>query len=106
MQITAAVFAGDPTPRLVSADLPEPELHQVRVRLVASGICHTDAKAARAGGPVPHPVVLGHEGAGVVEAVGPKIEKLAPGDHVVLTFASCGRCPSCLEAEPAFCHRQ
>ena len=54
--------------------------------------------------PVPKPVVLGHEGAGVVEAVGAGVSKLAPGDHVVMTFGSCGRCISCEEAEPAYCH--
>ncbi len=106
MNIRAALFAGDEAPRLVAAELAEPGPDEVRVRLVATGICHTDAKAARTGGPVPHPVVLGHEGAGVVEAVGARVRKVRPGDHVVLTFPSCGECPSCLEAEPAYCHRQ
>jgi aryl-alcohol dehydrogenase len=50
--------------------------------------------------------VLGHEGAGVVEAVGPGVTKVVPGDHVVLTFASCGHCRACIEAEPAYCHSQ
>jgi aryl-alcohol dehydrogenase len=103
MQIRAALFDGD-APRVVTAELPEPGPDQVLVRLVATGICHTDAKAARPGGPVPHPVVLGHEGAGIVEATGARVTRLRPGDHVVLTFASCGACPSCLDAEPAHCH--
>jgi len=104
--IRAALFEGGPTPKLVEAELLGPGPGQVRVRLVATGICHTDLKAATPGGPVPHPVVLGHEGAGIVEAVGEGVSKLGPGDHVVLTFASCGRCRSCLEAEPAYCHHQ
>jgi aryl-alcohol dehydrogenase len=53
---------------------------------------------------VPKPVVLGHEGAGIVEAVGAGVTKVAEGDHVVLTFGSCGRCFSCRDLEPAYCH--
>ena len=52
---------------------------------------------------MPRPVVLGHEGAGVVEAVGAGVTKVAEGDHVVMTFGSCGSCVNCLEAHPAYC---
>jgi aryl-alcohol dehydrogenase len=55
---------------------------------------------------VPRPVVLGHEGAGVVEAVGEGVTKVEKGDHVVMTFDSCGHCPSCLASQPAYCHTQ
>ncbi|MDY6962787.1 MAG: NAD(P)-dependent alcohol dehydrogenase, partial [Pseudomonadota bacterium] len=54
--------------------------------------------------PVPQPVVLGHEGAGVIDAVGPGVTHLAVGDKVVLSFDSCGRCPSCDDRDPAYCH--
>jgi aryl-alcohol dehydrogenase len=76
----------------------------VLVRMVATGVCHTDLKAAGDDSPVPKPAVLGHEGAGVVEEVGAGVTKLAPGDAVVMTFDSCGRCPSCRDAQPSYCH--
>jgi aryl-alcohol dehydrogenase len=73
------------------------------VRIVATGMCHTDMVARDQVYPVPQPIVLGHEGAGVVIAVGEDVEKVAPGDHVVLTFLSCGHCRPCLEDAPASC---
>ncbi len=105
MQITAAVFR-DATlkPSFETLDLTGPGPGEVLVRMVATGVCHTDAKAAGPESMSPRPVVLGHEGAGVVEAVGQGVTKVAPGDHVVMTFGSCGRCRSCEEAEPAYCH--
>ena len=105
MKITAAVFeSASPLPRLQELELAEPGPGEVLVRLVATGICHTDLKAAAPASPIPRPVVLGHEGAGVVERVGAGVGKVAPGDHVVMTFGSCGRCRSCREAEPAYCY--
>jgi len=107
MKVTAAVFeAASPVPSLRELDLSEPGPGEVLVRLVATGICHTDIKAASAGSPIPRPVVLGHEGSGVVEKVGAGVVKVVPGDHVVMTFGSCGRCRSCREAEPAYCYEQ
>lgn len=107
MKVTAAVFEADrPLPLLQELELAEPRANEVVVRMVATGICHTDLKAAAPGSPIPRPVVLGHEGAGIVEKVGSAVRKVAPGDHVVMTFASCGSCPSCREAEPAYCHDQ
>lgn len=76
---------------------------EVLVRVVATGMCHTDMVARDQVYPVPHPIVLGHEGAGVVEAVGEHVRKVAPGDHVVLSFLPCGHCRACLEGEPASC---
>ncbi|WP_036166720.1 NAD(P)-dependent alcohol dehydrogenase [Massilia sp. 9096] len=78
---------------------------EVRVRVVATGMCHTDMVARDQMYPVPQPIVLGHEGAGVVDAVGPSVRKVAPGDHVVLTFLSCGYCRPCEEGAPASCER-
>ena len=82
----------------------EPRAHEVLVRVVATGICHTDIKVAQVPGLSPRPIVLGHEGAGIVEKVGAQVTKLAPGDHVVMTFDSCGVCPTCAVGKPSYCH--
>jgi aryl-alcohol dehydrogenase len=84
--------------------LEEPRPDEVLVRIVGTGVCHTDMVMRDQLVPTPFPAVLGHEGAGVVERVGGDVEGLAPGDHVVLSFASCGSCPSCGHSEPAYCH--
>jgi aryl-alcohol dehydrogenase len=83
--------------------LVEPAEDEVLVRIVATGMCHTDLIARDQYYPVPLPIVLGHEGAGVVEEVGRAVRKVVPGDPVVLTFMSCGGCASCIRAEPAYC---
>ena len=84
--------------------LEDPRPDEVLVRVVATGICHTDIKMALVPGLVPRPIVLGHEGAGVVEKVGSAVRKVAPGDHVVMTFDSCGLCPTCTRGMPAYCY--
>ena len=87
-------------------DLEEPRPHEVLVRMVASGICGTDLHSVKGEFRRPTPMVLGHEGAGVVEAVGSTVEDLAPGDEVVLSWApSCGECADCLRGRPAACTR-
>src|SRR5690554_892688 len=83
-------------------ELAEPALGEVRVRIVATGVCHTDA-VARDLGIAPFPIVLGHEGAGVVEALGEGVSGLEVGDHVVLSFAHCGNCGHCLTGHPTVC---
>ena len=103
-KIEAAVFDGAHAPELVTADLVPPGPGEVRVKLVATGICHTDVKGSKSGGLVPHPVVLGHEGAGHVDAVGDAVTTHRPGDPVVLSFASCGVCATCSMDQPAYCH--
>lgn len=76
----------------------------VLVRIAGTGMCHTDLIARAPGlATVLLPAVLGHEGSGVVAAVGNEITDLAVGDHVVLSFDSCGVCPQCRSAEPAYC---
>ena len=72
--------------------LGEPRDDEVLVRIVATGMCHTDMVVRDQIYPVPQPIVLGHEGAGVVEHVGSRVAKVQPGDHVVLSFMSCGHC--------------
>lgn len=83
--------------------LDEPRADEVVVRLVATGLCHTDLGVQTAGAPFPLPGVLGHEGAGVVERVGSAVTSVAPGDRVVLSFTSCGGCAGCRAGQPAYC---
>lgn len=106
MQITAAVArqAGAPL-EMETLELEGPRAGEVRVRIVGAGVCHTDIVARDQLLPVPLPMVLGHEGSGIVEQVGPGVTSLAPGDRVVLSFVSCGACPSCADDEPAYCHQ-
>lgn len=76
---------------------------EVLVRVAGVGICHTDLAVRDRVIPVPLPVVLGHEAAGIVEAVGASVAGLSLGDKVVLGFMSCGACPSCHDAVPGYC---
>lgn len=105
MQITAAVTRRPAGPfSLEMLEIEAPRAGEVLVRVVATGVCHTDMVMRDQHLPTPQPVVLGHEGAGIVERVGPGVTKVAPGDHVVMTFNSCGRCPSCSDHAPTYCH--
>jgi len=104
MRITAAVTDSVGAPLSIRAlELDEPRPDEVRVRLVASGVCHTDAVVRDGWIPTTFPIVLGHEGSGVVEAVGSSVTHVAPGDHVVLTAASCGVCRSCVSGHQSYC---
>jgi alcohol dehydrogenase len=85
-------------------DLEGPRAGEVLVRLHASGVCHSDQNAIDGTAPTPCPAVLGHEGAGVVEAVGPGVTRVRPGDHVALSWApSCGACEECLRGLQHLC---
>lgn len=75
------------------------------VRVVASGLCHTDANTQAGDMPFPLPGVLGHEGSGVVEAVGTGVTRVAPGDHVIIGWPFCGECRNCLRGENRYCAR-
>ena len=77
---------------------------EVLVRIVACGICHTDLAVRDRQLPVPLPIVLGHEGAGIVEQVGSGVTTIKPGDRVVMSFNSCGHCPSCAIDAPTYCY--
>lgn len=106
MRITAAVLrAFGEDPALEEVELDEPGEREVLVRMVATGVCHTDLVAIGGGMAVPLPCVLGHEGAAVVERVGAGVGALARGDHVVLSFDSCGACDTCAAGRPAYCRR-
>lgn len=82
----------------------EPEQNEVLVEIAACGVCHTDMVMRDGHLPIPLPVVLGHEGAGHVVAVGSAVTNVKPGDPVIMSFASCGTCPSCVSHDPAYCH--
>lgn len=104
MQIKAAVSRTTGQPMtLEQLELDEPRDNEVLVRVVATGICHTDVAMRDSSGRVPKPIVLGHEGAGIVERIGRSVQKVKVGDHVVMTFNSCGLCPSCYKGDAAYC---
>ncbi|MFC5856118.1 NAD(P)-dependent alcohol dehydrogenase [Streptomyces chlorus] len=84
-------------------EIEDPRADEVLVRMVATGICATDAHVRAQRMVTPLPVVLGHEGAGVVERVGAAVTTVEPGDHVVLSYHSCGRCKPCMSSHPAYC---
>lgn len=88
--------------RMEQIEVGPPREDEVLVRMVGVGICHTDI-ICRDGFPVPLPIVLGHEGSGIVEVVGAKVKNVKPGDRVVLSFNSCGHCRSCEHDLPATC---
>ncbi len=82
----------------------DPRAGEVLVRMAASGVCHSDLHTLDGMLPFPLPVVLGHEGAGVVEAVGPNVSGVTPGDHVMLSWVPyCGRCRMCGRGRPNLC---
>ena len=85
-------------------ELDPPKEREVLVRVAAAGICRSDLHFMKGEALIPLPAVLGHEGAGVVEAVGPQVTSVKPGDHVVLSFVSaCGRCSFCLGGRSNLC---
>ena len=105
MRIRAAVTeeAGGAT-RVEQIDLAEPGAGEVLVRLGASGVCRSDYNAVDGTTTTPWPVVLGHEGAGVVEGVGTGVTRVRPGDHVTLSWTpSCGECAECVRDLPQMC---
>jgi aryl-alcohol dehydrogenase len=104
MKIKAAVVREKSGPfRIEEVELDEPREDEVLVRVVGCGICHTDLVARDQQQPAPLPAVFGHEGSGVVEKVGARVKKVQPGDHVVLSYLSCGVCASCKKGAPTYC---
>jgi len=104
MQITAAVARerfGQFTIEPVELDDPRPD--ELLVRIVASGMCQTDQHGRDGYYDTPLPAVFGHEGAGIVEAVGKAVGNFAPGDHVVLSFPWCGSCANCRRHMQSHC---
>jgi aryl-alcohol dehydrogenase len=104
MKITAAVAREAHKPFCVEeVELSEPRDNEILVKITAVGLCHTDLVVVDRVLPIPLPAVLGHEGSGIVAAVGKDVTKVKPGDRVVLTFNSCGKCSTCAAGEPAYC---
>lgn len=113
MKTTAAVLRALERPRpyteskpmtLEQVELPEPRGGELRVRIEAAGVCHSDISVVDGSRIRPLPMVLGHEAAAVVEDVGPGVTDVQRGDHVVLAFVpSCGHCPECGGGRPALC---
>lgn len=104
MRVRAAVAReGQRLLSIEDLDLSDLGPDGILVRMVGVGLCHTDVKTLQGTMGVPKPVVLGHEGAGIVERTGERITKVKPGDHVVLTFDSCGTCRPCTTGNPAYC---
>ncbi len=102
----AIVMRGKGVPLEVETlDLSGPGPEQIRIRMGASGVCHSDLHVYDAGAPNMHlPLVLGHEGAGEVIGVGAGVDEFDVGDHVVLcTVPQCGRCAYCLSGKPTLC---
>src|SRR3954447_10016299 len=105
-RMKAAVLTGVDVPLEVRDDveIAAPGTGEVRVKIVASGVCHSDLSVQNGTIPLPKPIVLGHEGAGVVEEIGPGVTQAAPGDHVVLSFVpACGECFTCRRGQSYLC---
>lgn len=102
--VTVAVARAPQKPFTIEpARIRGPQGDEVLVRVVATGLCHTDLIVRDQYYPVPLPAVLGHEGAGVVEQVGADVKNLKVGDHVVLTYGACGHCDPCASGHEAYC---
>lgn len=110
MKMRAAVLERQGTPledviKFQEIDIIEPRANEVRVKIVSSGVCHTDMAHSMNewNMDIGVPMVLGHEGAGIVESVGPGVTKVKPGDHVVISIPSCGHCDMCTSGKEWFC---
>jgi S-(hydroxymethyl)glutathione dehydrogenase / alcohol dehydrogenase len=107
MDIQAAILWQQQQPLSVEgAQLDPPGAGEVLIEVKAAGVCHSDLHPARGDWPAKTPLVLGHEGAGIVREVGASVTSVAPGDHVVLCWApACGECPPCREGRAVLCDR-
>jgi S-(hydroxymethyl)glutathione dehydrogenase / alcohol dehydrogenase len=107
MNIRAAILWEQGQPLAVEpAELSAPGPGEILVEVRAAGVCHSDLHPARGDWPMRVPVVLGHEGTGIVREVGPGVTRVRAEDHVVFCWApACGGCPSCLEGRPVLCDR-
>lgn len=104
MKATAAVLRGHDTPYAIeNVTLRDLKPHEILVRIVGAGMCHSDILPRRPDFIAAPPIITGHEGAGVVEAIGSDVKNVLQGDHVVLSFDSCGTCANCRAGQPAYC---
>jgi NDMA-dependent alcohol dehydrogenase len=103
---TAVIYSPGEPIRVEELELDSPKAHEVQVRMVAAGICHSDYHIITGELPSYLPLALGHEGAGIVEEVGPGVTNVKPGDHVVLSFIpSCGKCQYCIAGHSNLCNQ-
>src|SRR5215207_6558734 len=106
MKIKAAVSREVNVLNVEEVELQAPQNHEVLVRIHAAGVCHSDLHTYKGELRATPPIVLGHEGAGVVEALGPGVTKVKVGDRVMINWLpSCLECPSCLAGRPTLCER-
>lgn len=104
MQVKAAVTLGYQQPFVIKdVEVAPPGKDEILVKIVATGVCHTDAVMRDNPGVVPMPAILGHEGAGIVASVGEAVSGIRVGDHVVLSYAACHHCENCLSNHPSAC---
>ena len=104
MRIKAAVTHSKGAPFVIEeVELAPPQKHEILVKLVACGVCHTDEAVQHQFIPVPLPAVLGHEGCGIVEAIGPEVTEFQVGDKVGISFGFCGKCRNCRTGHPNAC---
>ena len=104
MKIKAAVTHAPGAPFVIEdVELAPPQKHEILVKITACGVCHTDDAARQQVIPVPLPAVLGHEGCGIVEAVGPEVSEFQVGDRVGISFGFCGHCHNCMTAHQHAC---
>jgi len=105
MNMKAAVLYEQRKPLVVDdIEIQDPKDGEVMVKMAAAGICHSDLHFMEGLWPAPVPMVMGHEGAGIVEKVGPGVTSVAPGDHVVTSWVSpCGTCMTCMMSKPWLC---
>ncbi|MGH9307467.1 MAG: Zn-dependent alcohol dehydrogenase [Acidimicrobiales bacterium] len=98
------IFNGTRAEVVSGLEVRDPGPTEVRIRIMAAGVCHSDLSVVNGTIPWPSPAVLGHEGAGIVEEVGAAVRSVAPGDHVVVaTLATCGHCKWCNSGHPTWC---
>ncbi|MDR0575588.1 MAG: NAD(P)-dependent alcohol dehydrogenase [Tannerella sp.] len=105
MKVFAAVTRQSGQLSLEGVELSAPKATEALVKTIACGVCHTDAAALHSFIPVTLPIILGHEGVGVVEEVGSEVTSLKKGDRVIMSFPSCGKCDYCHEDRPYACDR-
>jgi aryl-alcohol dehydrogenase len=104
LEIQAAVAYDSDKPFVTAAlKLKAPAANEIRVKLVATSVCHTDIMT-RDKALCSFPIVLGHEGAGIVDALGDDVSGFDIGDHVVLSYDYCGQCPQCRNHKPSYCN--
>lgn len=107
MQITAAILWERGKPMTIeAAELDPPGPGEVLVEIKAAGVCHSDLHPARDEWPMRTPIVLGHEGSGIVREVGANVTRIKAGDHIVICWApACGVCPACQQGRAVICDR-